>query len=133
MNSKYIKIPDLTKIKTTENFLGKDLYYVYEVLPFFLENNNLYYFRDNTGTVKDKIRCIKNYDNKYKIFAYKTTGRLSHTKYFILDVSKQEISLASSGDCLPFIKEWLEYLLAGGTLEEALELKKIRFNPADGI
>ena len=126
-------IPELLKLEIMDIFNGKNLYHIYDVPAFYLEDNNLYLLIDNSNNKKYKMRCIRNFNDKYKVFAYKTSGRLSQTKYFLLDADKKEVSLIKDYLSMEVLTEFIEYLLAGGTLEEALELKKIRFNPADGI
>ena len=133
MGKRYIDIPNLKKLKPDDKFLGKDLYSVYEVHQFFLEDDSLCYFKDKKGACKGKMRCVKRYQDKYKIFAYKTSGRLSHTKYFILDLNSQEISLAGSGETLSFLNDWIEYLMDGGTLEKALINNRDKYDPSEGI
>ena len=126
-------IPELLKLEIMDIFNGKNLYHIYDVPAFYLEDNNLYLLIDNSNNKKYKIRCIRNFNDKYKVFAYKTSGRLSMTIYFLLDSNKEEVYLVDEYLPITSLTEWIEYLLSGGTLEEALELKKIRFNPADGI
>lgn len=126
-------IPQLLKLEIMDVLNDKNIYHIYDVPAFYLEDNNLYLLIDNSNNKKYKMRCIRNFNDKYKVFAYKTSGRLSKTKYFLLDSNKEEVYLVDEYLPITSLTEWIEYLLSGGTLEEALELKKIRFNPADGI
>lgn len=126
-------IPELLKLEVMDVLNDKNIYHIYDVPPFYLENNNIYLYINNLNDEKYKMRCIRNFNNKYKVFAYKTSGRLSEAKYFLLDVDKGEISLVKDYFSMSSLSEWIEYLLEGGTLKEAIERKKTRFNPADGI
>ena len=126
-------IPQLLKLEIMDVLNDKNIYHIYDVPAFYLEDNNLYLLIDNSNNKKYKMRCIRNFNDKYKVFTYKTSGRLSKTKYFLLDANKEEVSLINEYLSISSLTEWIEYLLAGGTLEEALKRKKSRFNPADGI
>ncbi|MDK0983075.1 hypothetical protein P5F71_08470 [Clostridium perfringens] len=129
-----ITIPDMKKIVPYREKLGKEVFNAQGVLDFYLEDNKIKYFLNNNGDSKN-FRCIKNYSDKYKLFAYKTLGVTSYTKYFILDIEKQEVFEVFSG-YIEGIKAWIEYLLDGGSIEKAKEENKKsleEFDPCNGI
>ena len=129
-----IKIPKLTELKYEYIRDNKEYYCVPEVLDFYIENNNLICPLTNDGKTI-KIRCIKKYDDKYKIFSYKTLGTLSHSIYFLLDIDKNKLYLyevSYFADSAP-LKEWVEYLMSGGSLEKALAENELEYDPCAGI
>lgn len=127
-------IPKLEELKPDYSRDDKEFYAVCDVVDFYIENNNLIYPLNNHGGV-NKIRCIKNYDNKYKIFAYKTLGLLSHTKYFLLDTNENKLYRYCGGydATSKILEDWVEYLLSGGSYEKALEENKLDYDPFEGI
>ena len=124
-----ISIPKLKKIVPEDKFLNKETYRVTDVLDFYLEDNKLYCFLNNNGKVAS-IRCLKNYDNMYKIFGYKTSGVLSHTKYLVLDVKNQDLFVYCGGQYATMgpLKKWIEYLLSGGSFELAKVINEQELN-----
>lgn len=132
-----INIPKLIKLESNYTNNNKNMFEVASVLDFYIENNSLLYLLNNSGDT-NKIKCIKNYNNDYKIFAYKTLGTLSHTIYFLLDINKQVLYQYDGGfyATSDILKEWVDYLLQGGTYEKAIEYNKSMdngFNPFEGI
>lgn len=131
-----IHIPKLIKLKPSYTANDKEMFEVCNVLDFYLEKDSLIYPTNNAGG-KNKIKCIKNYD-KYKIFGYKTSGVLSSTIYFMLEVCSQELFMYYEGQYTTVepLKEWIEYLLAGGNIDKAREYNDSLdngFNPFEGI
>lgn len=133
-----IKIEKLDELKPSYNRGGKDFYEVAHVLSFYIENNNLICPLDNCGSIA-KMKCFKKYDNKYKIFGFKTLGILSHTVYFLLDIENNKLYLYDDGSqwsSLQPLKDWVEYLLSGGSVEKAVEENNKclnEFDPTEGI
>lgn len=129
-----IRIPKLTELQHKYTRDNKEFFCVHDVLDFYIENNNLIYPLTNDGKTM-KIRCIKKYDDKYKIFSYKTLGVLSHSVYFLLDIDKNKLYLYEAGhfaESAP-LKEWVEYLMSGGSLEKSLAENELEYDPCAGI
>lgn len=133
--SKQIHIPKLKLLNVDYERYGKQMYQVCDVLDFYIENAKLLQPLNNTNTETQSMRCLKNYNNEYKIFAYKTLGVLTHTEYFLLSVSDNKVYILLSGD-LDSLKEWCEYLSNGGSYEKATkhnETFKLDFDISEGI
>lgn len=119
-----IDIPNLTKLNSNND----NMFNIANVIDFFIKNNSLVYRLNNSGDTA-KIKCIKNYNNKYKLFGYKTFGVMSETIYFLLDTENQ--ILYKSKDELDRLKTWIEYLLTGGNYEKVLKYNKSMDNGFD--
>ncbi len=127
-----IRIPELAELKPSYVKDNKNMFKVERVYDFYIENNSLLYHDE--GKIK-RIRCAKNYEDKYKIFSfipiYITQG---YTIYFFLDIEKQSLYVNyGDWDIKNILIEWSEYLSNGGSYEKAVEHNKRCFDCFDGI
>lgn len=122
---KYTRIPSGLK-KIDKN---KDGYYEFwNSIDIVLEDNSLYKtHRREDKSYWDRLKCLKNLNEKYKLFVDKYMQVSYEAVYFVLDIEKQEVFATRT--CLTSMKEemieWIEYLNDGGSLEKAEEENKL--------
>lgn len=130
--SNIILIPDFINISKKNAELN--LYSsVFEVTPieFILHDNGIYRLGNNKNELGERLKCIVNKDNKYKIYSYKIFGAYPTSIFIIHDVLKSEFYYNST-TTLDGLKDWLDYLLSGGSYSEAKMQNSKRlesFNP----
>lgn len=126
-----ISIPDLKELKPSYTKDKKSMFKVNNINDFYIENNSLLYLDD--GKI-NRIRCVINYENKYKSFCIKPSDICGYTIYFFFDVEKQGLYITHGQyEIKNKLTEWSKYLANGGTYEKAIEHNSKCFDIFDGI
>lgn len=103
-----MNMPKLKMLKTMLR-VGPENYYIVEgTEPFYLFRNHL--IIKNNDIEVSRIKCIRVYEDTFKIFAYKCNDITSNTMHFLLDIEHQRLYQLLDGS-KSMLYDFIEYVL----------------------